>query len=181
MRPSPPHLAAAALGVALACSCVTVPAATIPTTAVFSVGATVQNGCLVDGNPTQTTGLVFGLLAFGSWSALTTGSQTVVLGPAGGSQALLQCTAGTTVQLTLDGGLHALGTQRRLANGGGYFLPYTLSLTTSGNQPVLPNTPIGMAMGSTAQPLPLQGTVVMPGLGLWAGTYSDTVQVTISW
>lgn len=181
MRPSPHHLTAMALGVVLACSCITVPAATIPTTATFTVGATVQNGCLVAGNPTQTTGLVFGLLAFGSWSALTTGSQTVVLGPSGGSQALLQCTAGTTVQLTLDGGLHALGAQRRLANGGGYFLPYTLSLTTSGNQPVLPNIPVGVALGTTAQALPLQGTVLMPGLGLGAGTYSDTVQVTVSW
>lgn len=157
------------------------PAATIPTSATFAVGATVQNGCLVAGAPGQTSGLVFGALQFGSFSALSTGLQSTALGPSGGSQALLQCTAGTTVQLTIDGGLHPLAGQRRLSNGNGFFLPYTLLLTTLGNLPVQPNLPIGVAIGSAPQPLPLQGSVLLPGLGVGAGTYSDTVQVTVSW
>lgn len=157
------------------------PAATIPTGATFAVGATVQNGCLVAGSPGQTTGLVFGALNFGSFSALSAGLQAAALGPAGGSQALLQCTAGTSVQLTIDGGLHALAGQRRLSNGNGFFLPYTLVLTTLGNLPVPANQPIGLALGSSPQPLPLSGTVLLPGLGAGAGIYSDTLQVTVSW
>jgi len=157
------------------------PAATIPTGATFAVGATVQNGCLVAGSPGQTTGLVFGALNFGSFSALSAGIQSAALGPSGGSQALLQCTAGTSVQLTIDGGLHALSGQRRLSNGNGYYLPYSLVLSTLGNLPVTPGLPIGVNIGSTPQPLPLQGTVLLPGLGVAAGTYSDTVQVTVSW
>ncbi len=157
------------------------PAATIPTGARFSVGATVQNGCLVAGNPAQTAGLAFGQIGFGTWPALATGRQTAALGPAGGSQALLQCTAGTTVQLLLDAGQHALGSQRRLANGAGYFLPYDLTLASTGNQPVLPNVAVGLALGATPQALPLQGSVVLPGTGVAAGTYTDTVQVTVSW
>ncbi|WPB56885.1 spore coat protein U domain-containing protein [Xylophilus sp. GOD-11R] len=158
-----------------------VPAATIPTSPTFSVGATVQNGCLVVGNPGQTTGLVFGQIGFGAFSALSAGLQTAALGPSGGSQALLQCTAGTTVQLSIDGGLHAVGLQRRLANGNGFFVPYALTLTNIGNLPVLPNVPVGIALGATPQALPLQGTVLLPGLGLAAGIYTDTVQVTVSW
>ena len=167
-----------ALGLGLSPALTPAPAAT---TATFAVGATVQNGCLVAGNPGQTAGVVFGQVSFGTFSALAAGLQTSGLGPAGGSQALLQCTAGTNVQLTLDAGLHALGPQRRMANGSGYFLPYTLALTTLGNLPVVPNIPVSLSMGATAQPLPLQATVLLPGLGVAAGTYTDTVQVTVSW
>ncbi|QHI98979.1 fimbrial major subunit CsuA/B family protein [Xylophilus rhododendri] len=185
MPPSPllRRLAAIGLGpgLALAAASGSAPAATITPSPSFSVGATVQNGCVVSGNIGQTSGLVFGAINFGSFSALNTGLKTSALGPSGGSQALLVCTAGTTAQLSIDAGLHAVGVQRRLANGSGAFVPYSISTTVGGNQPVLPGTQIGLALGTAAQALPLQGSLLLPGVGLPAGLYSDTVQVTLTW
>ena len=44
-----------------------------------------------------------------------------------------------------------------------------------------PNISAGLTLGAAATALPLQGTVTFPGFGLPAGTYTDTVQVTLSW
>ena len=133
------------------------------------------------GNPGQTVGMVFGSLQFGTHPAIRTGSQNTLLGSTGSSQAMLQCSANTTMQLSLDGGQSPVAAQRRLSNGRGSFIPYTLALTTLSNVLLQPNVPVGVIMGSTPQMLPLQATVTLPGQGLPAGTYSDTVQVTLSW
>ena len=154
----------------------TVAGATIPTKADFVVGATIQNGCLVSAAPAQTTGVVFGQITFSGVSALVVSAQTVALGAA----AQLQCTTGTSARLTLDGGQHASGTQRRLSNGTA-FVPYAVSLTTAGNLPLLPGVEVGIAIGATPQTLPLQASILLPGTGLPAGLYTDTVQVTVAW
>jgi len=171
-----PALAALAAMAASAAFVQTVAGATIPTRADFRVGATVQNGCLVSTAPAQVTGVVFGQIVFSGISALVTGAQTVAVGAA----AQLQCTTGANVRLTLDGGQHAFGTQRRLSNGTA-FLPYTVSLTTAGNLPLLPGVEVGIAIGATPQALPLQASILLPGTGLPAGLYTDTVQVTVEW
>ena len=175
--PIRPHtLATLATLAASAAFVQTVAGATIPTKATFTVGATVQNGCLLSAAPTQTTGIVFGQISFSGMSALAVGTQTVALG----ASAQLQCTTGANVRLTLDAGQHALGLQRRLSNGTA-FVPYALSLTTAGNPPVLPGSEIGIAIGATPQGLPLQASILLPGTGLPAGLYTDTVQVTVEW
>jgi spore coat protein U-like protein len=162
--------------VALATAARTVSGATIPTTASFTVGATVANGCLVSAAPAQVSGVLFGQFVFSSVSALATATQTITLGNA----PLLQCTAGANLRLTLDAGQHAAGQQRRMSNGTA-FLPYTVSLTSAGNTPVLPNAEIGIALGATPQPLPLQASIVLTGVAVPAGLYTDTVQVTLAW
>jgi spore coat protein U-like protein len=156
-------------------------AATIPTMPTFTVGATVVSGCFVSGSPAATTNLVFGLLDFGVHPALTAGTQSVTAGAVGGSQAMLQCTPGTTVQVSVDAGLHANGTQRRLATGSGAFAAYAVFLSTAPTVPLLPGVPASLVLGSTATALPLRGTVTYPGPGSPAGVYADTVQVTVSW
>ena len=173
-RRLPPTMAVVAL--ALATAARTVCGATIPTTATFTVGATVANGCLVSAAPAQVSGLLFGQFVFTGVSALATSTQTITLG----NTPLLQCTAGANVRLTLDAGQHPSGQQRRMSNGTA-FLPYTVSLTTAGNTPVLPNADIGIALGATPQPLPLQASIVLTGVALPAGLYTDTVQVTLAW
>jgi spore coat protein U-like protein len=155
-------------------------AATIPTTASFAVGATIASGCIVAGNPGQVTGLAFGQLSFGTYSAMATGSKSASLTSVA-NQALLQCTPGTAVQVTADAGLSAVGNQRRLAAGAGQYLPYSLFLTSNGSQPLTPGVAVGLTLGATATALPLTGTVILPGSGLAAGTYVDTVRVTLTW
>lgn len=173
-----PHRLLVPVGLALAAQ--TVAGAAVFPTAVFTVGATVQNGCVVTSAPTLDTGLAFGQINFGSFPALAGGNRSAALSMTGGVQALLLCTAGVNVRLTLDAGQHADGLQRRLSNGS-RFLPYSLNLTSAGNPPVVPLVPIGISVGSTAQALPLQASITLPATGVAAGTYTDTVQVTVSW
>ncbi len=153
-------------------------AATIPTTASFSVGATVQNGCFVNGSTSQTTGVNFGTLDFGAHPALTAGSFTVTA--SGASQALLYCTPNTTVQVTLNGGLHSLGNQRYLANGTGATLAYAIALGTSPTVPLLPGVAASLPLSSTAVAVPLVGSIAYTAAAP-SGVYTDTVQVTVSW
>lgn len=166
--------------VGLALAAQTVAGAAVFPTAVFTVGATVQNGCVVTSAPTQASGLAFGQISFGTFPALSGTSRTAALGVVSGAQALLLCTAGVNVMLTLDAGQHADGLQRRLSNGS-RFLAYDMNLASAGNPPVLPMVPIGISVGTAAQALPLQASITLPSTGVAAGTYTDTVQVTVSW
>ncbi|KQM78378.1 spore coat U domain-containing protein [Xylophilus sp. Leaf220] len=152
----------------------------VPTTATFAVGATIAPGCQVASNPAQVTDLRIGRLDFGLHSALQTGNVSVPLSSTA-NQSLVQCTPGTTMQVTVDAGQNASGLQRRLHNGSGVFLPYALFMTTGGNQPLVPGSPLGLALGASPTALPVMGMVTLPGTGAVAGTYTDTVRVTLSW
>lgn len=152
----------------------------VPTTAGFTVGATISPGCQVASNPSQVTDLKIGRLDFGTHSALQTGNVSVPLSSTA-NQSLLQCTPGTTMQVTVDAGAHASGQQRRLHNGSGVYLPYALFMTASGNQPLVPGSALGLALGASPTALPVMGMVTLPGAGAVAGTYTDTVRVTLSW
>ncbi|MDA8523564.1 spore coat protein U domain-containing protein [Acidovorax sp. NCPPB 4044] len=155
--------------------------ATIPTTGSFSVNAAIVRGCMVAGGSGQTTGLNFGTIDFGTHSAVRTGNETRLAGSGMGGQALIQCTPGTAVQVAADEGQHAQGGQRRLSNSAGGYVPYALALVAATTAALVPNVPAGITLGATATALPLQGTVTFPGFGLAAGTYTDTVRVTLSW
>jgi len=180
-RPPGQHrIGAAALVAGLLLQAGQLGAASIPTTASFSVGATIAQGCMVAGNPGQVTGLAFGQLSFGTYPAVATGSRSASLTSVA-SQALLQCTPGTTLQVTADAGLSAVGNQRRLASGAGKYLPYRLFLTSGGSQPLTPGVAVGLTLGASSTALPVTGTVTLPGTGMSAGTYTDTVRVTLSW
>ncbi|APW38272.1 hypothetical protein RD110_14615 [Rhodoferax koreense] len=152
----------------------------IPTTATFAVNATVQSGCLVVGSPTQSSGVSFGMLDFGTQSAVAGTVSTASLSASGGSMALVQCTPGAAVSVTLDGGLNALGAQRRLRMGNNY-LPYQLYLSAAMTTTYHPGVAVPIATGSAAMSLPVYGVATPPRSGLPAGQYSDTVQVVFSW
>lgn len=170
-----------AMVAALALQASSIWAAAIPTTTSFAVNAAIVAGCMVSGNAAQVTGVAFGQVDFGTHSAVTPSVLWVMAGAGSGGQASIQCTPGTTVQVTVNSGLHALGAQRRMASGAGGYIPYALDLMAGLTLPLAPNVPASLALGATATPLPVRATVVMPGSGLAAGLYTDTVQVTLSW
>lgn len=151
----------------------------IPTTATIPVSATVARGCQISGS-SQTTGLSFGMLDFGVHSPVRTGTHSVMAAGGPGMQAQVLCTPGTTLQVTINAGLHASGAQRRLSNGS-QFIPYALTLMAAGTPALLPNVVANMALGATPTALPIQATATFPGSGVGAGTYTDTLQVTLSW
>lgn len=151
----------------------------IPTTASFAVNATVSSGCWVVGNATQTSGIGFGLLDFGSHPAIQAGNYGAAIGMAG-SPAQVQCTPGATVTMTVDGGQNALAGQRRMRFGS-HYLPYSLTTLPGGGTTVLPGVAITVDASAGPTLLPVYGRAVAPGTGLPAGQYTDTLQVVFSW
>lgn len=152
-----------------------------PSSASFPVSATVSSGCLVVGNPSQTTGVGFGKLDFGTHPATLGGSVNASLSMSAGSMAQVQCTPGVTVTMTLDGGQNASGTQRRMKLGTGNYLPYVLYTAPGGTTPLMPGVGVSVNASSGPISLPVYGVATMPSTGLPAGQYSDTVQVLFSW
>lgn len=151
----------------------------VPSTANFLVSATVSSGCWVVGNVTQTSGIGFGRLDFGSHPAVQAGSYDAAIGMAT-SPAQVQCTPGATVTMTIDGGQNAQGSQRRMRHGS-HYLPYILTTQPGGGTTVLPG--VGVSVDASAGPtlVPVYGRATAPGAGLPAGQYTDTVQVVFSW
>ena len=156
-------------------------AATVPTSPTFSVNASIVQGCIVFGSSSQTNGISFGAIDFGSHAALNVGAVSAMAGNSMGAQAQLVCTPGTTVQISVNGGQHPDGAQRRMSNGNGKFIPYSLALGQGTPTPLPPNTAVGITTDGTPTALPLLGTVVLPGIGTAAGIYTDSVQVVVSW
>ncbi len=165
----------------LLCTSLAAMAATAPTSPSFAVNASVVSGCIVSGNSSQVTGVPFGSVNFGTHYAVSTGTVAAMASNDMGMQAKLVCTAGTAVQVSVNGGLNLQGAQRRLSNGGGQFIPYTLSLVAGMVTALAPNVPVGITMGATPTALPIRGNLVLPGSAAMAGTYVDTVQVTVTW
>lgn len=156
-------------------------AATVPTSPTFSVNAAIVQGCVVFGSSSQTTGITFGSIDFGSHAAVNVGAVNAMAGNSMGGQAQLVCTPGTTVQISVNGGQYPVGAQRRMSNGAGKFIPYSLALVQGTPTLLPPNTPVGIATDGTPTALPVRGTVTLPGAGTASGIYSDNVQVVVSW
>jgi spore coat protein U-like protein len=155
-------------------------ATAVPTTANFLVSATVTAGCWVVGSISQTSGIGFGMLDFGTHPAVQGGTYTAAVGMAGGSPAQVQCTPGATVTMTIDAGQNALGAQRRMRSGA-HYLPYHLTTLPGGGVSIAPGTGISVDASAGPTVLPVHGAAVAPGTGLPAGLYTDTVQVVFSW
>lgn len=153
----------------------------IPTTATFAVSATVVAGCMVVGNPTQTSGVTFGMLDFGNHPAVSTSNVSSTVSMSGGQMAQLQCTTGVSVTMTVDGGQNSVGNQRRMKRGTNQYVPYSLYAAPNGVTPITPGNGISVSTNGSAWTLPVWGIASPPGSSLPGGSYSDTVQVLFSW
>ncbi len=173
-------LRCAVLVASLAMGVAALAATPVPGSATFLVSATVTAGCWVVGNISQTSGIGFGLLDFGTRSAIQPSSYTASISMGGASPAMVQCTPGATVTMTVDGGQNALGGQRRMRSGT-HYVAYTLTTLPGAGVAITPGA--GMTVDASAGPtlLPVFGNANVPGTGLPAGLYTDTVQVVLSW
>ncbi|WP_085579683.1 MULTISPECIES: spore coat U domain-containing protein [unclassified Pseudomonas] len=156
----------------LLCGCgVPLPLAAV-TSQSFQVSATVTPGCLVVGGVSN-----YGALNFGSSSALATGTVQVAL--TGGVQ--LQCTPGVALNMTVDGGLYSSGGRNLQLNSGSARVAYSLFRDAAYSQ----SLGIGQSVAVTYSDannisLPIYGRVQLPG-NQPGGTYSDVLQVQLSW
>nr|WP_244100142.1 spore coat U domain-containing protein [Burkholderia anthina] len=150
----------------------------LPRTQTFGVHAQIVAGCGVVGGGTG-TGLDFGTLDFGTHPAISTGQVSSVTS---GSALQIECASGTTLTMTIDGGLAASSgnTQRNLQGTGGARIAYQLYADAGHSQVIAIGRSVSIAVSGIAN-LPIYGSLILPGGSVAAGTYTDTVQVTLSY
>ncbi len=84
------------------------------------------------------------------------------------------CTNGTTYWVTDDDGLYETTVDApRMFDGSANYLPYTFTYTPTNGSSTGPSTPITLSITGTVQEADY---IAVP-----AGTYNDTVTITLSW
>ncbi|MVV50077.1 SCPU domain-containing protein [Pseudomonas sp. PB120] len=158
-------------GLLLCACCVPLPLAAV-TSQSFQVSATVTAGCLVMGGVSN-----YGNLNFGSRSALSTGPVQVAL--TGGVQ--LQCTPGMTLNMTVDGGQYNSNGRHLQLTTGSNRVAYQLFRDAAFSQSLGIGQSVAVAYTDANNiSLPIYGQVLLPG-NQPGGTYSDVLQVQLSW
>ncbi|MGH8450363.1 Csu type fimbrial protein [Pseudomonas sp.] len=138
----------------------------------FQVSATITPGCLVVGG-----GSNYGNLAFGTYSALATSTASVALT----SGVTLQCTPGVALSMSVDGGLHNNSGRRMQLNSGTAQVAYQLFRDAAFSQSLGISQSVSVTYSNANNiTLPIYGRVQLPG-NQPGGTYSDTLQVQLSW
>jgi spore coat protein U-like protein len=156
---------------------------------------TLQAGCIVSGAPgAGSTGVNFGTLDFGTQPATFTGILTATAsGGAGGAGATqILCSPDvTSLSITVSGGNNAgqggsVGVgSRAMKLGTSSYLPYEV-YSEPGMTNAYPTSAsaVGVMLPGTgvALPLPIYGRInKTSAAALTSGTYTDVLQVTLTW
>ena len=142
------------------------------TSQTIQVSATITPGCLV-----ASGGSNYGSLGFGSYSALATSAVSVALS----NSVTLQCTPGVALNMTVDGGLYNSGGRRMQLNSGTAKVAYQLFRDAALSQSIGVSQSVSVAYSNANNiTLPIYGRVQLPG-NQPGGTYSDTLQVQLTW
>lgn len=138
----------------------------------FQVSASIVAGCLVVGG-----GSNYGNLNYGSYSSLSTSTVSTALA----SSVQLQCTPGVTLSMSVDGGQNNSGGRRLKLTTGSAMVGYQLFRDAGLSQALGISQSVNVAYSNADNiTLPIYGRVVLPG-NQPAGTYTDVVQVQLSW
>jgi len=163
---------AAALAAAFA-----TPAAQAETTKSFPVSATVLNGCAVVTNAGQS----WGVIDLGTTPGTPNATAQGTLVSAGGAGIAVECTPGVTAALIADAGANANGGVRQLRQAGGAAtIAYQLFADGSNTAWGSGAVSLPFAPGVKRRLVPVRAVAVLTGARP-AGTYVDTVRITLSW
>lgn len=152
----------------------------------FRLSATIQAGCILGSGGSDVAS--YGTIDFGTLSTLP--ANVDVASASGAGSIVLQCTPGTTVTIALDNGLNASGSiasGRNLKNTAstetlGYQLYQDANRSTVwGNGSNGGSTLSITAANSAARTLPVFARLFARTPTPSAGTYTDTVTVTVSY
>lgn len=156
----------------------------------IGVEMVIQPSCRVTSSTTvdEAGARQWGTLSFGSHNDLTSDKSARSVDAAGNGTFRFQCSDGLTAVMTVDGGLNGDGTLRYMANTNEPLkrLAYRLYLDSGFHMPVVAGEPQAMTQpdGTPSGSFALFGRVLsseQPHVMPAAGTYTDTLLVTLSW
>lgn len=144
----------------------------------FQVSAAIVKGCVVAANGASQLGRI----DFGTVAGTTTGTLDAAMVSGGTGGIAIECTPDTDVTVTADMGENASGGVRRMKLGGGGtgFVAYQLFADGSSTAWTTQALAYRFATGATRRTLPIVGRAQLTG-AMAAGSYADTVRVTIAW
>lgn len=146
-------------------------------TQTFQVSAAIVAGCVVSGTNTG----VFGALNFGTRSGVET--NTISASYVQSSNINIACTPGTSLSMSINGGSYYTTTRNlKLANFNNtvaYRLYTNASYSAASEIPVNQNVALSYSNANNIT-LPIYGRLQLSGVQR-AGSYSDTLTVTLSW
>ncbi|WP_445013917.1 Csu type fimbrial protein [Yersinia rochesterensis] len=144
---------------------------------------TIIKGCYLNDSSAPGGLTNLGTISFGSVPDLNVQIKQPYSSTANGTLNLY-CSAGTAYSIGIDNGAHVTGTQRRLAGGSSEFVNYNLYNDDAYSVPWT-TTGAGLLSGtatSIATPIPLTVYAQVPVQATPSvSTYTDTVNVTVSW
>lgn len=144
-------------------------------TATFQVSASVVAGCVVSGTNTG----VFGTLDFGTQSGVATSS--VSASYVQNTTITLACTPGTAVSMSINGGSNYSTTRNLKVSGNTNTVPYYLYTNAAHTTAIPVSSAVALSYSNANNiTLPIYGLLTLPG-PTRAGTYTDTLTVTLSW
>lgn len=144
-------------------------------TATFQVSASVVAGCVVSGTNTG----VFGTLNFGTQSGVS--SSSVSASYVQSTTIILACTPGTAVSMSINGGSNYSTTRNLKVSGNTNTVPYTLYTNAAHTSAIPVNSAVALSYSNANNiTLPIYGLLTLPG-PTRAGTYTDTLTVTLNW
>lgn len=144
-------------------------------TATFQVSASVVAGCVVSGTNTG----VFGTLDFGTQSGVATSS--VSASYVQNTTITLACTPGTAVSMSINGGNNYSTTRNLKVSGNTNTVPYYLYTNAAHTTAIPVSSAVALSYSNANNiTLPIYGLLTLPG-PTRAGTYTDTLTVTLSW
>lgn len=157
------------------------PAAAQDRRASFRVSAVVAAGCTVSSNAgSGDAGGSWGRIDMGSIPGVGAGAASGSLVSGGVAGLVIGCTPETNASLTADAGENAVSGQRRLRRaGGGATIPYQLRVGAGAAAWDLQPVALAFPAGTSRRTLPVSATTSLTG-AVAAGTYSDTVRVTLT-
>lgn len=149
----------------------------------MNVQLTLETGCIVSGSSEALDAVDFGTMNFGTAPtlfAINLEAQSLI----GGNAVQLNCSDDADLNIQVGDGLNADGGVRRMAAGGN-FVQYRLYTQAggTGSEYTVGGSALDLSAdvpgGGGTLNLPIYG-VVAPQSGLTAGTYSDTVLITLT-
>ena len=138
----------------------------------------ITNGCAVNGGGVTASSPDMGELDFGSTATLSQNINAEAVSTTAGALQI-QCTKALPYNILIGAGLHDQGTQRYMANGS-ELISYNLYQDTGRNTQWNNTATVAKTATGAQENLSIYGQVPPQDVPN-AGTYTDTVQVTVSW